>query len=124
VETKGIAASERDALMNLLEQRARGSGFEPVTERRVHGAPWPGFTSSYVKVLSERWRDYTTIHIFYFASEGSLTVDVENRLRGMEPPLKAELDALGDVFHAEMTGSIGAERVPIERARTSIPLLY
>ena len=125
IEVRAVDQVQQQELMGTLENTAKASGLVPVSERKEIREHFPGvFTSSYAKVLSQRRHDYNSITIEQFVAERRVTVDVANALRGMEPPLKAELDALGDVFVAQIAAIVGKEGLSVERGPTSIPLFY
>ncbi len=124
VEAKGIVPGEQHVLSNLENKAKASSGFVTVFERK-ESKSFPGtLTSSYVKYLSDAWRDHIFISIHYLTPEERIVLDIHCLLRGMEPPVKSEIDALGDMFIEELSREVGMERVLVKRERASIPLVY
>ncbi len=124
IQAKGIGSGEQYALLHSLENKARSSGGVVTVFEGKESKSFPAsLSSSYVKRLSEKWRDQILISIFYFAEKERVVVDVECGLRGMEPPVKAEIDALGDMFTEELSDRVGRGRVSVERGPWSIPVL-
>jgi hypothetical protein len=133
--TPGYAVSVRaaglprfdDALLTRLETEAKESGFAPSFTRRENDAFPDELVSWYSKVLSAKPHDTLSIGIFCEGIRNppsSIEILVENRLRGMEEPVKHQIDALGDRFEAELSSAVGKEKVTVKRGPASIPIFY
>lgn len=78
-----------------------------------------------------RHLNYRFVDLGYcYDRESSLTVDqglrnlrvfIDNVWEGQKPPIKEEIDRLGDVFYGELAAKLGKENVRIERRRTGPP---
>jgi len=96
-----------------------------IGERKESTAFPDEYTSSYAKDLSDKHADFISIEIFFEGVRnppGRIAVVVQNKLRGMEQPVKAQIDELGDRFDAELSSSVGKDKVTVEGRQTSLPL--
>lgn len=102
-----------------LEQRARGLGFRIVWERReeiIGGRRW---TSCYERRSLPGRRDGITICITFpqpqEEHDREIAVMIHTSHKGQDPAVKAEVDALGEVFRAELAQVLGSDHVSIEK---------
>ncbi len=126
IEANGLARLERSVVTRLQDQ-AKGNGFAIISEGKESAAFPDEFTSSYSKKLSDQPHDQISIDIFYNGvgkPPGKIAIVVQNKLRGMEQPVKDQIDALGDEFVAALSGSVGTKNLSVERKPTSLPLFY
>jgi hypothetical protein len=96
-------------------------------ERRETSAFPDQLVSSYSKQLSDKPHDSISIDIFCQGIRNppaSLLVVVQNKLRGMEQPVKDQIDALGDRFEEELSSAVGRDKVTVERKPASLPVFY
>lgn len=116
-----------DRLLLALEGDTRSKGFEVEREHEVSVGFPEGLISSYSKLLSERSLDRTSIMMVWsgiHSPNQTLSVDIVNRLRGAESPVREQIDALGEAYFDTLVKSLGRDHVTIERRAASVPLIY
>jgi hypothetical protein len=119
LEARGVRGRERDLLLGDLERTARSSGFTTVVDRRrTARGPLPAIASSREKRLSDAPGDRISLDVFWFAAGDAVRVEVEHPVRGADPAVRAELDALGDACLSDLAARAGRSRVSVERGRT------
>lgn len=120
VRAKPIPDADRDRTLGAVERQTRERGFVAAFERRSDAASFPGAVfSSYQKRRSDGPSDRTEVHIEFHAPEKRILVDIENRFKGMDAPVKAEIDALGEAYAAELASVAGREGVAVSSGERS-----
>ena len=122
MQAKPFLEPEWEPTLTTVEGKTRERGFTSAWERRKNDPGFPGLIwSEYEKRLSDKSRDYIRVSVQYYTPKKKIEVYVENRLRGMEQPVKSEIDALGDMYAAELAAVVGRENVTIDSGETSLP---
>ena len=97
--------------------RAKGLVARMVEHRNIN-APDFSLTSHYSKELSPKPHDAIRIDVIYSderSASQSIHVFIENRVSGMEPPVKREIDALGDACYDLLARAVGRDKVSVEK---------
>jgi hypothetical protein len=119
INAKPLSPASGDDVLATLERRAKDEGFSGGA--RYEGSPGV-FVSHYSKQLPGRGRDTIEVLMEYFRADDRIWVSIEDRLRGQEPPVKAQIDSLGDMYTAELGSIVGSEKVSVSRGPTRVPL--
>lgn len=115
------------AVINQLEEIIKARGFSTSTDERItHEGD---FISTYWKNLSDAKYNFIYIRFFYTKIHShnswlNLRIYIENRVKGLEPSIKTQIDELGDIFYEELIKSAGKDKVIIERKEMGPPLFY
>jgi uncharacterized protein YqeY len=125
LDTSGLQQLD-PMLVGQLEDVARSNGLvaSMVAHRNDRDRT---LTSAYRKELSAKRHDAIQMSVIYSdqqSSEQSLTVFIDNRLRGMEPAVKSQIDALADDCYEVLVKALGRNRLTIERGPASLPVAW
>lgn len=122
VEARAVSSSTAHDALAALERYANESGFSTVRDR-YEGVPRGTFVWVYQKRLTNESGDWIEIALEHFSHDERIVVFVENRVRGMDPPVKAEIDAVGDFCASKLSAFAGSEHVSVSRERTRVRLV-
>jgi hypothetical protein len=123
VEARAVSPSSANDALPALGRYANKSGFSTVRDK-YEGAHLKGvFVWEYQKRLSNESGDWIEVALEHFSREDRIVCIVENRVRGMDAPVKAEIDAVGDFCASKLSAVAGSEHVSISRERTRIRLV-
>jgi hypothetical protein len=110
--------------LDQLEQEIVSRGFTALMKNEENRSYPYGFTSSYYKTLSKERRDYIYVNVWYSAPgrpSPSISITVAHTVRGMDPPVKDQIDSLGEKLFDKLVETIGKSRVTIERRPIRTP---
>jgi hypothetical protein len=119
VEARPVSPSTANDTLAVLGRYANESGFSTVRDK-YEGVPKGTFVWVYQKRLSNESGDWIEIVLEHFSGNDRIVVFVENRVRGMDAPVKAEIEAVGDFCASELSAVAGSEHVSVSRERTRI----
>jgi len=118
VDVRGAFAPPGPDLVDQLKAIAKRNEFTAIQDGRESAACAGEFVSEYWKALSDAPHDRIIIAMFVSDSEKCgkhVNVTIYHELRGMQEPVKSQIESLGNEFYEALSTSGGAARVTVER---------
>jgi hypothetical protein len=112
--------------INQLKTIVQNKEFRRITERKTDANE---YVAEFWKDLSNEKYNFISISFFYTQPASTLSwlrmrIYIENRVKGLEPSIKTQIDELGDIFYQKLSTIAGKENVKIEREEVGIPMFY